>query len=136
MMAAAGTGRVVVPQLVMRIGDGPELEPPPSRELEIPEDVRQLLVHSLERVVSDGTGRRARIRGVQVAGKTGTAQNPHGEDHALFGAFAPSKAPEIAVAVVIENIGHGGEFAAPVAREILEAYFNRKGEAEELVAGD
>jgi penicillin-binding protein 2 len=62
-----------------------------------------------------------------VAGKTGTAQNPHGEDHAVFAAFAPVGAPEIAVAVVIENVGHGGEFAAPVAGAILRAYFGRGG---------
>lgn len=123
MMGATGTGRLVVPRLVRSIGGdpGPVVQAP--RELDVPPDVRRLIVDSLEHVVSEGTGRRARVDGVRVAGKTGTAQNPHGEDHAVFAAFAPVGAPEVAVAVVVENIGHGGEFAAPVAQRILEAYF-------------
>ncbi len=70
-----------------------------------------------------GTGRIARVPGIKVAGKTGTAQNPHGEDHASFICFAPYEDPEIAVFVLMENAGHGGAVAAPVAREILTAYF-------------
>ena len=57
-----------------------------------------------------------------MAGKTGTAENP-GFDHALFVAFAPATEPEVAVAVVLENRGHGGSVAAPVARKIMAAYF-------------
>jgi cell division protein FtsI/penicillin-binding protein 2 len=57
---------------------------------------------------------------VRVAGKTGTAQNPHGEDHALFAGFAPAEAPRIAFVVVVEHGGHGGETAAPVAARIVE----------------
>ncbi|HKM39438.1 MAG TPA: penicillin-binding protein 2 [bacterium] len=60
---------------------------------------------------------------VSVAGKTGTAQNPHGADHAWFVAFAPYEDPEIAIAVLIEKGGHGSSAAAPVGREILAAYF-------------
>lgn len=60
---------------------------------------------------------------VSVAGKTGTAQNPHGADHAWFVAFAPYENPEIAVAVLVEKGGHGGSAAAPVVKRILEAYF-------------
>jgi penicillin-binding protein 2 len=56
-----------------------------------------------------------------VAGKTGTVQNPHGEDHAIFAGFAPVDAPRIAFAVVVENAGHGGEAAAPVAARLVEA---------------
>ena len=61
---------------------------------------------------------------IPVAGKTGTAQNPHGADHAWFVAFAPYEDPELAVAVLIEQGGHGSSSAAPVARRILAAYFN------------
>ncbi len=71
-----------------------------------------------------GTGKRARVEGVRVAGKTGTAQNPHGEDHAWFTALAPAHYPEIVVAVVVENAGHGGAVAAPIAGRVLEAYFD------------
>jgi penicillin-binding protein 2 len=70
----------------------------------------------------DGTGTLAQIRNVTVAGKTGTAQNPHGEDHAWFVGYAPAENPRIVVAVLIENIGHGGTFAAPVAKRIIDKY--------------
>jgi len=70
-----------------------------------------------------GTGYGAKLDSVLVAGKTGTAQNPHGKDHALFICFAPAAKPEIAVAVLVENAGHGSVAAAPLAAKILRAYF-------------
>jgi len=74
-----------------------------------------------------GTGGRAAVFGVEVGGKTGSAENPHGElTHALFVACAPVDNPEIAIAVVIENAGHGGSVAAPVAGEVLRYYFERR----------
>jgi peptidoglycan glycosyltransferase len=76
-------------------------------------------------VVARGTGTAARIAGVTVAGKTGTATNPHGRSHAWFVAFAPADAPRVAVAVVIENVGYGGTYAAPVARDVLRVALAR-----------
>jgi penicillin-binding protein 2 len=70
-----------------------------------------------------GTAWRARVAGVSVAGKTGTAQNPHGPDHAAFVCFAPVESPQIAIAVVVENGGEGGLTAAPIARRMLEQHF-------------
>jgi penicillin-binding protein 2 len=58
-----------------------------------------------------------------VAGKTGTAQNPHGDDHAWFVCFAPYDDPQIAICVMLENAGHGGSVGAPIARRIMEHYF-------------
>jgi penicillin-binding protein 2 len=72
---------------------------------------------------TNGTGKLARIEGVEVAGKTGTAQNPHGEDHSCFIAYAPAEAPEIALAIIAENAGGGGAVAAPIAREVMKAFF-------------
>ncbi len=69
-----------------------------------------------------GTARRARIEGVEVCGKTGTAQNPHGEDHSVFIAFAPKDNPKIAIAVYVENAGFGGTWAAPIASLMIEKY--------------
>jgi penicillin-binding protein 2 len=69
-----------------------------------------------------GTGWQARIPGMQVGGKTGTAQNPHGEDHAWFVSFAPADDPKIVVAVLVENAGGGGAIAAPIARDVMKAY--------------
>jgi peptidoglycan glycosyltransferase len=70
-------------------------------------------------VVDEGTGSAAAIRGIQVAGKTCTAENPHGESHAWFIGFAPAENPQVAVAVIVENAGSGGKIAAPLARQIL-----------------
>jgi len=84
------------------------------------------LRQAMEAAVSGpmATGRLASVPGIRVAGKTGTAQNPHGQDHALFVGFAPADAPEVAFAVVVENAGHGGSMAAPVAAAVLRSYFH------------
>ena len=71
-----------------------------------------------------GTAKSARIRGVTVCGKTGTAQNPHGNSHAWFIGFAPMDKPEIALCIMVENGGSGGAVAAPIAGGVLSIYFN------------
>ena len=78
----------------------------------------------MRRVVEEpgGTARRARIEGIAVCGKTGTAENPHGEDHAVFVCFAPMENPRIAMAVYVENSGGGGRWAAPIAGLLIEQY--------------
>ncbi len=78
----------------------------------------------MRRVVHEpgGTARQARIPGINMAGKTGTAENPHGKDHAVFIAFAPLEDPKIAIAVYVENSGFGGTWAAPIASLIIEQY--------------
>ncbi|MBP6312654.1 MAG: penicillin-binding protein 2 [Flavobacteriales bacterium] len=78
----------------------------------------------MRRVVNEagGTARRARIDGITVCGKTGTAENPHGQDHAVFVAFAPMEDPKIAIAVYVENSGFGGTWAAPIASLLIEQY--------------
>ncbi len=73
-----------------------------------------------------GTSFRAKIKDIDVCGKTGTAQNPHGEDHSIFVAFAPKDDPKIAISVYIENGGFGGTWAAPIAGLMIEKYL--KGE--------
>jgi penicillin-binding protein 2 len=77
----------------------------------------------MRRVVTKGTGRfYAKLDSIQVAGKTGTAQNPHGQDHGWFICFAPFKNPKIAVAVLVENGGFGSISAAPIASLLVEKY--------------
>ncbi len=80
---------------------------------------------TLREVVDRGTGSGGALDDVSVAGKTGTAQNSHGEDHAWFMAFAPVEAPQVAVAIIVENAGSGGAQAAPLASRWLEVYFHR-----------
>lgn len=78
----------------------------------------------------EGTGRGARVDGIRVAGKTGTAQNPHGDDHAWFVCFAPYEDPQVAICVMIENGGHGGTVGAPIARQLIEHYYHLNEPAE------
>lgn len=75
---------------------------------------------------NSGTARIIRVDGINISGKTGTAQNPHGANHALFVAFAPSENPKIAVAVIVENAGWGSTNAAPIAQEVILAYLRKK----------
>ncbi|MBL4586226.1 MAG: penicillin-binding protein 2 [Flavobacteriales bacterium] len=69
-----------------------------------------------------GTGYRSRHDSIIMCGKTGTAQNPHGEDHSIFICFAPKENPKIALAVFVENAGGGSKFAAPIASLMVEKY--------------
>ncbi|MCB0742765.1 MAG: penicillin-binding protein 2, partial [Ignavibacteriae bacterium] len=73
-------------------------------------------------VNGNGTARHIRLPNISIAGKTGTSQNPHGKDHALFIGFAPYENPKIAVAVIVENVGFGGTHAAPIAQKVIKAY--------------
>ncbi len=68
------------------------------------------------------TARHVSIPNIEMCGKTGTAENPHGEDHSIFMAFAPRKNPKIAIAVYVENSGYGGTWAAPIASLMIEKY--------------
>jgi len=84
------------------------------------------IIDAMQSVVDKpgGTARRARIDSIKVCGKTGTAENPHGEDHSVFIAFAPRNNPKIAIAVYVENAGFGGTWAAPIASLMIEKYIN------------
>jgi penicillin-binding protein 2 len=73
-----------------------------------------------------GTAPRAFIPGINLCGKTGTAQNPHGEDHSVFMAFAPKENPKIAIAVYVENAGWGGRAAASIASLMIEKYLTKE----------
>ena len=76
----------------------------------------------MHRVMEHGTGRHFAIDSLHMAGKTGTVQNPHGRDHAIFIGFAPVEDPQIAVAVVVENAGFGATWACPMATMMMEQY--------------
>jgi penicillin-binding protein 2 len=75
-----------------------------------------------------GTAWGSAIPGLTICGKTGTSQNPHGEDHSLFIGFAPRNNPKIAIAVVVENAGFGATWAAPIANLMMEHYLKGEGE--------
>lgn len=82
------------------------------------------VVEGLFQVVEAGTARSARVEGITMCGKTGTAQNPHGDDHSMFAGFAPRDNTKIAIAVVVENGGFGSAYAAPIASLMVEKYLN------------
>lgn len=82
----------------------------------------EVAIEGMRQVATIGTARWYQIEGVTMAGKTGTAENPHGEDHSLFMAFAPAENPKIAIAVVIENSGFGATWALPIASLMMEKY--------------
>ena len=90
----------------------------------IADSVYQAINDGLEDVTIYGTAARINIPGVKYCAKTGTAQNPHGKNHAVFTAYAPKDNPTIAVAVVVENSGYGGTWAGPVAAYMIEKYLN------------
>jgi len=83
-----------------------------------------LIIEGMEKVIngSNGTATNSKITNILLCGKTGTAQNPHGEDHSIFIGFAPKNNPKIAIAVYIENGGYGSKWAAPIASLISEKY--------------
>lgn len=82
------------------------------------------VVDAMHKVVQQGTGTSARIDSIEVCGKTGTVQNPHGDDHSTFIAFAPKEDPKIAISVYVENGYWGSRWAAPIAGLMIEQYLS------------
>jgi penicillin-binding protein 2 len=100
--------------------------PEPYEKHEVPgtPDMYNIVVDAMEDVVVSGTARRARIDSITVCGKTGTVENPAGEDHSVFMAFAPKENPKIAIAAIVENSGFGGTWSAPICSLMIEMYLN------------
>ena len=146
--AIANGGKLVTPRLILRVADtdGRLVDgPPPEARGTVPVAAEHLarVREALTAVVEDpgGTGGRARVAGVKVAGKTGTSQVvglKHTEgleddeiafelrDHAWFVGFAPADAPEIVVSAIVEHGGSGGTAAGPVVQKVLARYFEKR----------
>ncbi|WP_448621915.1 peptidoglycan D,D-transpeptidase FtsI family protein [Geodermatophilus sp. URMC 65] len=129
--AVANDGTLMSPYLVdqVRAPDLSVIDQTDPEELSEPvsADVADQLTEMMTSVVENGSGRRARIPGVPVAGKTGTAENA-GPDHNWFIGFAPVDDPQIAVAVFVANGGGtGGDVSAPIARDVMQAYLDGQG---------
>lgn len=120
----ANKGYYYTPHIVKMIGDSVN----DTRGLDERHETGILPIHfeeiqdGMQRVVESGTARSAWVKGITICGKTGTAENPHGEDHSLFVAFAPRENPQIAIAVMVENAGFGSTWAAPIASLMIEEY--------------
>jgi penicillin-binding protein 2 len=95
-----------------------------SRKLPISPEYFEIIRNGMKMVVESGTATGAKVPNVVVAGKTGTAENPHGKDHSWFVCFAPADSPTIALCVMVENAGFGSQAAAPIAQKLLNLKFN------------
>lgn len=121
----ANRGWYYIPHVVKKVDGDPNKIHQRFREkkrIKIDSAWFNLVANSMQDVVKAGTARMAIIPDIEVCGKTGTAQNPHGEDHSVFIAFAPKDNPKIAIAVYVENAGFGGVWAAPIASLMIEKY--------------
>lgn len=130
MAAMANGGYAMQPRLLKAVTMDNRrvfMNPEPKKlfELDVKKENIKVMQDALKRVVTNwaGTGKASQVRGIEVAGKTGTVQNVHGDNHAMFACYAPFKNPEIVVFVLLEHGGGGGEAAAPIAGELLDFYF-------------
>jgi penicillin-binding protein A len=112
--------RPYIVRQIVRAGKVASVTPPGTLVTPISAQTAADVTKMMLAVVRRGTGTVAAIRGVEVAGKTGTATNPHGLAHAWFVCFAPADHPRYVVAIVVENAGYGADVAAPIARDVLQ----------------
>jgi len=123
--AIANRGWYRVPHMVRSVIDTSKIAIPiPSERVDCGVAARHFepVIEGMYRAVAAGSAASAFLPDIAICGKTGTSQNPHGDDHSVFIAFAPRDNPKIAVAVYVENSGYGGRFAAPIASLIIEKY--------------
>jgi penicillin-binding protein 2 len=128
MAIVANKGYYFTPHLIKGIGEKEIVKPEFAKRntTSIKPEYFEPVIEGMEKVVSNGTAYWSRIPEINMCGKTGTVQNPHGEDHSVFVAFAPKENPKIAIAVVVENAGFGAVWAAPIASLMVEKYLKGK----------
>jgi penicillin-binding protein 2 len=124
--AVANRGWWIRPHLVRSIDGTPNPNPEFSKVHRTTIDPQnfEVIIAGMNDVFESGTARASRLEGLLMAGKTGTAQNPHGQDHSIFTAFAPLDKPQIALAIIVENGYWGSRWAAPIASLMMESYLN------------
>ncbi|HET8998076.1 MAG TPA: penicillin-binding protein 2 [bacterium] len=129
LAAVANGGRLVTPHLVTQITTPQgqlvrRVAPPATGEVRLNPQTIAVLRAGLAAVVTRGTAASIQIPGLAVAGKTGTAENPHGKPHAWFAGYAPTDSPRLVVVALVENVGFGAEFAAPIVQRVLQVAFD------------
>jgi penicillin-binding protein 2 len=126
MAIIANRGFYYKPHLIKAIGDKKIIKKEFTVKNNVGIDDRYFdpVIEGMSRVVNapGGTGYFSKINDIEICGKTGTVQNPHGADHSVFVAFAPRHNPKIAIAVVVENAGYGSTWSAPIASLMIEQY--------------
>lgn len=119
----ANRGYYIIPHVVKEIQDTPQDTLYTNRRYPTVEKQHyDIAAEGMREAVTSGSCRGAAIPGIEVCGKTGTAENPHGKDHSVFMGFAPFGKPEVAIVVFIENAGFGATYAVPVGRLMMEKY--------------
>lgn len=121
----ANEGTFTEPHILKAVvppGESPEMMFYPRKRISIDYQYFYPVIEGMSGAVRSGTATRAFHPDFEVCGKTGTSENPHGEDHSVFFGFAPRYQPKIAIAVFIENAGFGGSFATPIAGLMIEKY--------------
>ncbi|ANQ50345.2 penicillin-binding protein 2 [Flammeovirga sp. MY04] len=121
----ANRGHYYTPHIIKDVGgEGPLEQYKEKHTVNVKPEYVDHIARAMADVPRIGTARRAFSNDIVICGKTGTAQNPHGEDHSIFMGFAPLHNPKIAIAVYVENAGFGGTWAAPIASLMMEKYVN------------
>lgn len=121
----ANRGYFYTPHVVKEISDSAiDKRYKEKRAPKIKKEYYQMVANGMRMAVTGGTCRLANLPGLDVCGKTGTAQNPHGKDHSAFMGFAPYNNPKIAIAVYVENAGFGATFGVPIGSLMIEKYLN------------
>ena len=130
----ANQGYYIKPHVVRAIGHRDSLNTQYSEKIysKIKPQHFATVLQGMKMVVTAGTGRGAQIPGIEVAGKTGTAQNPHGADHSVFALIAPANDPKIVIFCLVENGGFGASVACPIASLMAEKYLNGEVKREDL----
>lgn len=122
--AIANRGYYYTPHAIREVDDKPAIPEKfkTKHKIKIAPEYFEAVVDGMEQTLISGTAARTGIEGIDICGKTGTVQNPHGKNHAVFMCFAPKKNPKIAIACIVENAGYGATWAAPVATLMIEKY--------------
>ena len=124
--AMANRGYWYTPHVVRQVGSNP-VDPEIfhfKHMTTIDPEHFDVIIQGMADVFESGTARASRLEGLPMAGKTGTAENPHGQDHSIFMAFAPVDNPKIALAIIVENGYWGSRWAAPIASLMMEQYIH------------
>lgn len=125
---AANRGYYYTPHIVKEIQDTPLDERFTTRKYTtIDSSYYNIIAEGMALSVTGGTSRRANLMpDISVAGKTGTAENPHGRDHSMWMGFAPVDKPKVAIFVIVENAGFGATFGVPIGKLMLQKYLKRE----------
>jgi len=122
----ANMGYYYTPHVISKIDGEAEIPKEYRTKIETRVEERHFepVIQGMKAVTRSGTAASVAIQGIDIAGKTGTVQNPHGKNHSAYIAFAPADDPSIAIAVVVEESGYGATWAAPISHLMIEKYLN------------